>query len=65
MLFEIIGTGLSTGARNMVSPYFGSGQLNQANRIFSTSVILAIIMNKAKSVQYTTTFGANNLIIRI
>ena len=26
---------------------------------------LAIIMNKAKSVQYMATFGANNLIIRI
>ena len=39
MLFELIGTAVSSGARNRVSALVGAGELEEANRTFSCSVI--------------------------
>ena len=40
MLFELIGTGVSSGARSKVSAHLGAGQLDEANRAFSSSIIM-------------------------
>ena len=40
MLFELIGTAVSSGARNKVSALIGAGALEDANRAFSCSVIM-------------------------
>ncbi len=40
MLFELIGTDISSGARNKVSNLLGAGKIDEANRVFSASVIL-------------------------
>lgn len=40
MLFELIGTSVSSGARNMVSSLVGAGDLESANRAFSCSIIM-------------------------
>ena len=40
MLFELIGTDISSGARNKVSALIGAGKLEDANRAFSCSVIM-------------------------
>ncbi len=39
MLFELIGTDVSSGARNKVSALIGAGELEKANRAFSCSII--------------------------
>ncbi len=40
MLFELNGTAISSGARNKVSALIGAGDLEEANRAFSGSVLL-------------------------
>ena len=40
ILFELIGTAVSSGTRNRVSPIIGSGDLAAANRAFSCSIIM-------------------------
>ena len=40
MLFELIGTDISSGARNKVSNLLGAGKLDEASSAFSASVIL-------------------------
>ena len=40
MLFELIGTAISSGARNKVSVLIGAGKLKEANQAFSGSVIM-------------------------
>ena len=35
MLFELIGTAISSGARNRASTLIGAGELEDANRVFS------------------------------
>lgn len=40
MLFELIGTTVSSGARNKVSALIGAGRLEEANRAFSSSIIM-------------------------
>ena len=40
MLFELLGTAISSGARNKVSALIGAGELEEANRAFSASVIM-------------------------
>lgn len=40
MLFELIGTAVSSGARNMVSVLIGAGELDEANHAFSGSLIM-------------------------
>ena len=39
MLFELIGTAVSSGSRNKVSSLIGAGELEEADRAFSASVI--------------------------
>ena len=40
MLYELVGTGISSGARNKVSSLIGAGRLEEANQVYSSSVIL-------------------------
>ena len=40
MLFELIGTTVSSGARNKVSNLIGAGELEEANRAFSSSILM-------------------------
>ena len=40
MLFELIGTMISSGARNKVSALIGAGELEEANRVFSGSIVM-------------------------
>ena len=40
MLFELIGTTVSSGARNKVSNLIGAGELEEANRAFSCSILM-------------------------
>ena len=40
MLFELIGTAISSGARNKVSNLIGTGEREEANRVFSCSIIM-------------------------
>ena len=40
MLFELIGTAISSGARNKVSKLIGSGDLNDASQAFSNSLLM-------------------------
>ena len=40
MFYELVGTGISSGARNKVSSLIGAGQLDEANKVYSSSVIL-------------------------
>ena len=40
MLFELIGTTVASGARNRVSALIGAGDLEEAHRMFSASVIM-------------------------
>ncbi|MBQ6594820.1 MAG: ATP-binding protein [Clostridia bacterium] len=40
MLFELIGTAVSSGARNRVSTLIGAGDLEAADRVFSCSVVM-------------------------
>lgn len=37
MFFEVIGSAVANGARNMVSSMIGAGKLDDANRVFSDS----------------------------
>ncbi|MCR5330653.1 MAG: hypothetical protein K6E62_05645 [Lachnospiraceae bacterium] len=39
-LYELVGTGISSGARNRVSSLIGAGRLEEANQVYSSSVIL-------------------------
>lgn len=41
MLFEVIGSAVANGSRNMVSSMVGAGELDDANRIFSNSLIIS------------------------
>lgn len=41
MFFELIGSAVANGARNKVSPMIGAGKLNDANRVFSDSLIMS------------------------
>ena len=54
MFFELIGSALANGARNKVSSMIGAGKLDQANRVFSDSLIagggLSILMSLAASI---------------
>ncbi len=40
MLYELVGTGISSGARNRVSSLIGAGRLDEANQVYSSSVLL-------------------------
>ena len=40
ILFELIGTTMNSGARNKVSAMIGAGQVEEANRAFSGSLIM-------------------------
>ncbi len=40
MLFELIGTDISSGTRNKVSALIGAGEMEEASRAFSCSVIM-------------------------
>ena len=40
MLFELIGTAISSGSRNEVSSLIGAGEVDEANRAFSGAVIM-------------------------
>ena len=40
MLFELLGTAISSGARNKVSALLGAGELQEANRAFSASLVM-------------------------
>ena len=40
MLFELIGTAVSSGSRNKVSALIGAGELENANRAFSCSILM-------------------------
>ena len=40
MLFELIGTGISSGARSKVSALIGAGEPEEANRAFTCSIIM-------------------------
>ena len=42
MLFELIGTTVSSGARNKVSALIGAGEMENANHAFSCSVIVGV-----------------------
>lgn len=41
MFFEVIGSAVANGARNMVSSMIGAGKLDDANRVFSDSLIMS------------------------
>lgn len=41
MFFELIGSAVANGARNKVSSMIGAGKLDEANRVFSDSLILS------------------------
>lgn len=41
MLFEVIGSAVANGSRNMVSSKVGAGKLDDANRVFSDSLIIS------------------------
>ena len=41
MFFELIGSAVANGARNKVSSMIGAGKLDDANRVFSDSLILS------------------------
>lgn len=43
MFYELIGTGISSGARNRVSSLIGAGRLEEANQVYSSSVILGTL----------------------
>ena len=43
MLYELVGTGISSGARNRVSSLVGAGRLKEANQVYCTSVILGTL----------------------
>ena len=45
MLFELIGTDISSGARNKVSNLLGAGKLEEASSTFSASVILGGVLS--------------------
>lgn len=40
MFFELIGSAVANGARNKVSSMIGAGKLNDANRVFSNSLMM-------------------------
>ncbi len=41
MFFELIGSAVANGARNKVSSMIGAGKLDEANRVFSDSLIMS------------------------
>ena len=41
MFFELIGSTVANGARNKVSSMIGAGKLDEANRVFSDSLIMS------------------------
>ena len=42
MLFELVGSCLAAGARNKVSSLLGAGKIDEANSVFSASIVLGI-----------------------
>lgn len=46
VLLNFIGTSVSDGARVNTAPFLGSGDLTEANRIFSNAVILGSVIKK-------------------
>lgn len=71
MLFELIGTTISSGARNRVSALLGAGELEEANRTFSGSLILGGGLSLFCALlvfifcgQVSVALGARDLVIR-
>ena len=50
LIFEMIGSNLNTGSRNKVFESIGKGDLEEADRAFSTSLILGMILAGVMSV---------------
>ena len=63
MLFELIGTAVSSGARNKVSSLIGEGKLEEANRAFSCSIITGCGLSVFFAIQVTIFCSVVSLIL--
>lgn len=50
MLYELVGTGISSGARNRVSSLVGAGRLKEANQVYCTSVLLGAVISSLMAI---------------